>query len=41
VTLRDFNGKTDSVEVMETSGIQVGQKAVVKNGHLTVGFFPE
>jgi hypothetical protein len=41
VTLRDFNGKTDSVEVMETSGIQVGQKAVVKNGHLTVGLTPE
>jgi hypothetical protein len=41
VTLRDFNGKTDSVEVLETAGIQVGQKAVVKNGYLTVGFSPE
>lgn len=41
VTLRDFKGQVDTVEVADVAGIQVGEKAVVKNGHLTVGLVPE
>jgi hypothetical protein len=41
VTLRDFKGKVDTVEVADARGIRVGEKAVVKNGHLTVGLVPE
>ncbi len=37
VTLRDFKGQVDTVEVTDVTGIRVGEKAVVKNGHLTVG----
>ncbi len=41
VTLRDFKGQVDTVEVTDVTGIRVGEKAVVKNGHLTVGLVPE
>jgi hypothetical protein len=41
VTLRDFKGQVDTVEVADVTGIQVGEKAVVKNGHLTLGIVPE
>jgi hypothetical protein len=41
VTLRDFKGQVDTVEVADITGIRVGEKAVVKNGHLTVGLVPE
>ena len=41
VTLRDFKGQVDTVEVTDVTGIQVGEKAVVKNGHLTLGIAPE
>ena len=41
VTLRDFKGQVDTVEVTDVTGIRVGEKAVVKNGHLTVGIVPE
>jgi hypothetical protein len=41
VTLRDFKGQVDTVEVTDTTGIRVGEKAVVKNGHLTLGLVPE
>jgi hypothetical protein len=41
VTLRDFRGQVDTVEVADPAGIRVGEKAVVKNGHLTVGLVPE
>jgi hypothetical protein len=41
VTLRDFKGQTDTVEVLDAAGIRVGEHAVVKNGHLTVGLPPE
>ena len=37
VTLKDFKGQVDTVEVTDVTGIRVGEKAVVKNGHLTVG----
>ena len=41
VTLRDFKGQVDTVEVADATGIRLGEKAVVKNGHLTVGLIPE
>jgi len=41
VTLRDFKGQIDTVEVLDATGIRVGEQAVVKNGHLTVGLQPE
>ena len=41
VTLRDFKGQVDTVEVTDVTGIRVGEKAVVKNGHLTLGIVPE
>lgn len=41
VTLRDFKGQVDTVEVLDAAGIRVGDKAVVKNGHLTLGIVPE
>ena len=41
VTLKDFKGQVDTVEVADVTGIHVGEKAVVKNGHLTVGLVPE
>jgi hypothetical protein len=41
VTLRDFKGQMDTVEVTDVTGIRVGEKAVVKNGHLTLGIVPE
>jgi hypothetical protein len=41
VTLRDFNGQMDTVEVADSTGIKVGEKAVVKNGNLTLGIVPE
>ena len=41
VTLRGFNGQVDTVEIAEPMGIRVGEKAVVKNGHLTLGIVPE
>lgn len=41
VTLRDFKGQMDTVEVTDVKGIRVGEKAVVKNGHLTLGIVPE
>lgn len=41
VTLRDFKGQVDTVEVTDVTGIRVGEKAVVKNGNLTLGIVPE
>ena len=41
VTLRDFNGQLDTVEVADATGIKVGEKGVVKNGNLTLGIVPE
>jgi hypothetical protein len=41
VTLKDFKGEVDTVEVADAAGIRVGEKAVVKNGHLTLGLPPE
>ena len=41
VTLKDFKGQVDTVEVANAAGIQVGEKAVVKNGHLILGIVPE
>jgi hypothetical protein len=41
VTLRDFRGQLDTVEVVDVSGIRIGDKAVVKNGLLILGVVPE
>lgn len=41
VTLRDFHGQLDTVEVADATGIKVGEKAVVKNGNLILGIVPE
>ncbi len=41
VTLRDFRGRLDTVEVTDVSGIRIGDKAVVKNGLLIIGVVPE
>ncbi len=41
VTLRDFKGQVDTVEVVDISGIRVGDRAVVKNGLLIIGIVPE
>ncbi len=41
VTLRDFKGRVDTVEVTEVGGIRIGDKAVVKDGLLIIGIVPE
>jgi hypothetical protein len=41
VTLKDFYGRIDTVEVLDATGIQVGEQAVVKNGRLKLGPRPE
>ncbi len=41
VTLRDFKGQVDTVEVVNVAGIRIGDKAVVKNGLLIIGIVPE
>jgi len=41
VTLRDFKGQVDTVEVVNIAGIRIGDKAVVKNGLLIIGIVPE
>jgi len=41
VTLKDFNNKVGTVEVVDAMGIQVGEKGVVKNGLLILGIVPE
>lgn len=40
VTLRDFYGKVETVEVEEVKNIKVGDKVVVKNGMMRVGISP-
>jgi hypothetical protein len=37
VTLRDFYGKVETVEVEEVKNIKVGDKVVVKNGMMRLG----
>ncbi len=41
VTLKDFHGQMDTIEVADAAGIKVGEKAVVKNGSLILGIVPE
>jgi hypothetical protein len=40
VTLTDFYGKVETVEVEEVKNIKVGDKVVVKNGVMRVGISP-
>jgi hypothetical protein len=40
VTLKDFYGKVETVEVEEVKKIKVGDKVVVKNGVMRVGIPP-
>ncbi len=40
VTLKDFYGKIETVEVEEVKNIKVGDKVVVKNGVMRVGVSP-
>ena len=40
VTLRDFYGKAETVEVEEVKNIKVGDKVVVKDGVMRVGIPP-
>ena len=41
ITVKDFYGKTDTVEVENARGIKVGDKVVVKDGLLIIGIHPE
>jgi hypothetical protein len=41
VTLRDFYGKLDTVEVADPAGVQIGDKGFLKNGFLILGIVPE
>jgi len=41
ITLRDFYGKVETVEVEESKDIRVGDKVVVKDGLMKIGISPE
>jgi len=41
ITVKDFYGKTDTVEVENAAGIKVGDKVVVKDGLMIIGIHPE
>jgi hypothetical protein len=41
ITVKDFYGKTDTVEVENARGIKVGDKVVVKDGLMIIGIHPE
>ena len=41
ITVKDFYGKTDTVEVEDARGIKVGDKVVVKDGLMIIGIHPE